>query len=91
MILLGYIAASTSLLMIVLGLPRQILTNYRRQSCEGLDFVLVVSAFATYFVWALYGWFKPDKFLLCSQLPGVVLTLVIMIQFAIYRKNTPPK
>lgn len=83
--LLGVFAVLASLTIIVLGIPAQIVKNYRRRSCEGIDRKLIYSVSVTYLAWALYAWFKPDWFLFASQVPGFLLCLVMMYQFWLYR------
>jgi len=85
---LGVAAACVSLVAIVFGLPAQIFKNFRRKTCEGLSFSLILTAFFAYSTWGLYGVSKPDFFLFVSQFPGAILMGIILFQFAIYRKET---
>ena len=84
---LGFAAAASSLIGIGVGITLQIYKNYERKSCEGLSFILMLTAFLAYSTWAAYGFAKEDSFLEWSQTPGSVLMLVILFQFWIYRKN----
>jgi len=84
---IGAIAVIASLMIIVLGLPAQIIKNYRRQSCDGIAPSLIYSACCTYALWSLYGWTKPDWFLVVAQTPGCVLALVLLFQLFYYRKK----
>lgn len=86
MLMLGYIAAGISLIVIFVGFPRQAIKNYRRKSCEGVDLTLVSSAFAAYTAWSTYGWSIGNDFLFWSQTPGAVFTAIILLQFYFYRK-----
>ena len=87
MSIIGILAAIASLTIIVLGIPAQIIKNYRRKSCDGLDPLLIYSACVAYTLWSLYGWTKPDWFLVVSQTPGCVLAFIILFQFFYYRKK----
>jgi len=87
---LGYSALAMSLVIILCGYPVQIVKNYRRKSCEGLSLLLMATVFLAYSVWSAYACVKPDWFLVWSQIPGAFLTLIILIQFAVYR-NQPAK
>lgn len=84
---IGVLAMIASLTIIMLGLPAQIIKNYRRKSCEGLAPSLIYCAAVTYILWALYGWIKPDRFLAIAQTPGSVLALVLLFQLIYYRKR----
>ncbi len=87
MFLLGLIAASVSLTLVAIGLPAQIVKNYRRKSCEGLSPILFVLAFCTYLLWSLYGWTKPDWFLASAQTPGLILAIIILGQLIYYGRK----
>lgn len=83
---LGIIAALASLSIVLIGLPKQILENYRRKSCEGLAPSLIYSACCTYTLWGIYGWSKPDWFLFASQTPGSILSFILLFQLFKYKK-----
>jgi uncharacterized protein with PQ loop repeat len=85
--MLGFLAAGASLAIILLGLPAQIIKNYRRKSSDGLEPSLIYSVLVAYTLWSLYGWFKPDLFLAISQTPGCVLAFVLLFQMFKYRKR----
>lgn len=83
----GSLAMLASLVIIVLGIPAQIIKNYRRKSCDGLAPSLIYSASVTYFLWSMYAWMKPDWFLAVAQTPGCVLSLVLIFQLLRYKKK----
>ena len=87
MSVIGVLATIASLMIVVLGLPAQIIQNYRRKSCDGLAPSLIYAACCTYTLWSVYGWTKPDWFLAISQTPGCVLAFVLLVQLIIYRKK----
>jgi hypothetical protein len=59
----------------------QIRLNHRRGKVEGLSPVMIFGALYTYTCWTIHGWSKPNWFLAVAQTPGVVLTLILMIQW----------
>lgn len=84
---LGILATVASLMIVVLGLPAQIIKNYHRKSCDGLAPSLVYSACCTYTLWSIYGWTKPDWFLAIAQTPGCVLVFVLLVQLKVYGRG----
>ena len=87
MSVIGILATIASLTIIVLGLPAQIVKNYRRKNCDGIAPPLIYSACCTYTLWSVYGWTKPDWFLVISQTPGCVLAFVLLFQLLVYGKK----
>ncbi len=87
MSVIGVTATISSLTIIALGLPAQIIKNYRRKSCSGLAPSLVFSACCSYTLWTLYGWTKPDWFLVVAQTPGCALAFILLFQLFRYRKR----
>jgi uncharacterized protein with PQ loop repeat len=84
---LGVLAVIASFVIVFYGTPAQIIKNWRRKSCAGLALPLFCQVFVAYTLWALYGLIKPDWFLVVSQVPGAILTLVLLLQFFYYRKK----
>lgn len=85
--ILGTLATIGSLAIVFLGLPAQIYKNYRNKSTSGLAPLLFYLAFYVYTAWCLYGWFKPDWFLVAAQTPGSLLSLILLIQFLWYGRK----
>ncbi|MBI2039069.1 MAG: hypothetical protein HYT22_02215 [Candidatus Niyogibacteria bacterium] len=83
----GILAMIMSLILTTIGLPHQIYKIYKKKSCEGVSFVLSLTVFSAYTSWGLYGWTKPDIFLMISQTPGSALSLLLLTQFFYYRKT----
>lgn len=84
---LGTLATIASLAIAFLGLPAQIIMNYRHKSCQGIASPLIYSACLTYTLWAIYGWVKPDWFLFVADAPGCVLAFILLFQLFHYRKK----
>jgi uncharacterized protein with PQ loop repeat len=83
----GVLAMIASLTITAVGFPMQIVANYRRKSVEGISTTLVVSAMTTYTLWALYGWTKPDWFLVISQTPGCMIAGALLLQIRYYSRK----
>ena len=82
--ILGILAMLVSLSVVFFGLTTQAWKNYRRKSCEGLSLTLMFVTLLAYTTWGAYGLSKPDWFLVSSQIPGVILSLVIVGQGLFY-------
>lgn len=85
--IIGIIATIASLTIVLLGLPAQIIKNYRRKSCDGIAPPLIYSACCSYMLWSLYGWTKPDWFLIIAHTPGCILAFVLLFQLLHYKKK----
>ena len=85
--LIGILATLASLVITLIGFPAQILRNYRRKSCDGLAPSLIYSACVSYTLWGIYGWTKPDVFIIISQTSGGVLSFIVLFQLFHYRKK----
>lgn len=86
--LIGTLATIASLIVTGLGFPAQIIKNYRRRDCVGLAPSLVYSAVCSYTLWTLYGWTKPDWFLVVAQTPGCIFGFVLLFQLFYYREKS---
>jgi len=89
MSIFGILAVITSLTVTLIGFPAQIIKNYKRKSCEGIAPLLIYCACLTYSLWTLYGWTKPDLFLIISQTSGCAFSFIVLFQLFYYaRKET---
>lgn len=84
MLIFGTLATIASLSIVVIALPQQIYKNYKRKTCEGLAPSLFYLAACAYILWSLYAWTKPDIFLIISQTPGMILSLILVFQLFYY-------
>lgn len=75
----------------VVGLPDQIKSNYTRKSTNGLSGRFVMSAFVSYVLWTIHGFFRHDWSLIIGQGLGVLTTGVIVIQIFMYREQSQKK
>lgn len=83
----GILAAVASLTIVMVGLPAQIIKNYWRKNCDGIAPSLIYSACCTYTLWSVYGWTRPDWFLIVSQTPGCIFAFILLFQLFHYRKK----
>jgi uncharacterized protein with PQ loop repeat len=83
----GWAASIGSIVYLSLGLPLQIRQNYRNKSTRGLSLSLIVFMCVSISLWLAYAWTKQPKdwFIFASNFPGLVFSLVLLLQFAIYR------
>ena len=72
-----------------LGIPVQIVKNYKRQSTQGVSLFMITFMSLTLLLWSTYAWLKipADFFIIGSNIPGFLFSLVLIAQFWIYRKN----
>ena len=87
--LVGKLAFSSSIALILFGLVAQIRKNYKLKDCQGLSFMMLFLSLICFSLWAWYGWVKPDNNLKFSQTPGAVLSLVLVLQWIYYCKIRP--
>lgn len=85
--LFGTLALISSIAMLALGLPKQIWSNYRRKSTEGVEPFLMATLGCIYVLWGIYGTLKLDYFLIIANWPGVALILIIFFQMYAYRRH----
>lgn len=85
MAIFGILAMIASLVITTIGLPAQIIKNYRTKSTAALSLLLLTPVFCAYLLWSLYGWTKPDLFLAVAQTPGCILSVILLGQYVRYR------
>jgi len=73
------------ILVKVIGIPDQIRQNFTRKSTEGVSLVNQSVGFLAYFFWTFYGLLRHDPVLIYGQALGVILTAIVLYQFALYR------
>src|SRR5580692_3817224 len=72
----------------VVGMPDQILSNYRRKSTTGLSGWFIVSTLISYVLWVVHGLQVHDEALVIGQGLGAVVTIVIVVQMIQYRQTS---
>jgi len=83
----GLIASVLTIILVFIGLVSQAYKNYKRKSCSGLSLVYFIIIFFAYSAWSAYGWSKHDWFLFIPQTAGSLISVVLLVQFFIYRKS----
>ena len=86
----GVLWSIASLVVTFGGFPHQIIENWRRGKV-GMSPVLIVTALASYLCGSLYGFIKPDWFIVVMQTPACLLAAVIFGQWIVYRKRFSDK
>jgi uncharacterized protein with PQ loop repeat len=86
MSIFGGLATMASLFIIIIGLPAQIIRNYRNKSTKGIAHSLIYAAAVTYTLWSIYAWTEPNIYLAVSQTPGAILSFVLLWQIIHYRE-----
>jgi len=89
--IVGVFTIFFGILVKVIGIPDQIRQNFRRKSTVGLSLANQSVGFLAYFCWTFYGLLRHDPVLIYGQALGVIMTAVILYQFAIYRKKSEAK
>ena len=84
---IGFLTVVFAILVKLIGIPDQIWQTYRRKSTEGLSFLNQLIGFIAYVLWTLHGMFQHDAVLIYGQLLGVVMTGIVLAQFAVYRRK----
>ena len=89
--LMEIIASIITMLFIMIGLPSQIIKNYRTKSTKGLSVLFFIMSFLTWCSWSAFGYLANSIFMAVAQGLGAIMTFIIMMQFIIYKKNPGPK
>ena len=84
--IIGYLASFITIVYTAIGLPNQIVKNYRLKSIEGLSLFLFVTLFFTFTSWVIYGILKPDWFIGVPNALGGLCTFIIICQILYYTK-----
>ena len=83
-LLFGFIASVSSLLVSSVGIFSQVITNFKNKSC-GMDKVYMVLIFCSYTSWVIYSVVKKDVFILIPHFFGMFLALVMIGQYLKFR------
>lgn len=88
--LVGVIGMATTIVAVLVkfvGLPDQVIKNYKRKSTEGLSVPFFLLGLLSYALWTFYGILKGDKVVALGQGAGVLTMGIIAYQIWIYRKR----
>jgi uncharacterized protein with PQ loop repeat len=86
---LGWLASFGTIAYLSVGVPFQIHKNFRNKSTKGFSLGLVIFMIVSIVLWMAYAWTKEPKdlFILGSNLPGLLFSLILLGQFYLYRKE----
>lgn len=88
--LIGVIGTATTIVAVLVkfvGLPDQVVKNYKRKSTEGLSVPFFLLGLLSYALWTFYGILKGDKVVALGQGAGVLTMGIIAYQIWLYRKK----
>jgi len=87
--ILGTAACCMGVSVALVGLPIQILKNYRRKSVEGISFAFWILAYLNGWLWTAYASSKIaiDWYMIAANIPGLFFTSVLLFQFYKYRNR----
>ena len=85
----GWLAVTANIAYTCFGIPIQIHKNYKRKSTKGVSLFMIIFMSLTLLLWTTYAWLKipKDFFIIGSNTPGFLCTLVLIAQFWIYREK----
>ncbi len=86
--IMGFIAASVTVIYSGFGLPVQFIRNYKQKSTKGLSLLMMSVMFISFSCWVVYASVEPqpDWYIIVPNSLGAIGSLLILFQFAIYRK-----
>ena len=79
----------SSLLVKLIGLPHQIIENYRRKSTQGVSLPNHAIGLCAYACWTLYGYLNFDFVLIFGQFLGIITEGIVVLQILAYRNRGP--
>lgn len=88
--LIGIIGTATTIVAVLVklvGLPDQVIKNYKRKSTEGLSVPFFLLGLLSYVLWTFYGILKGDMVVALGQGAGVLTMGIIAYQIWIYRNR----
>lgn len=85
--IIGAMTVVSSLLVKIIGLPSQILTNHSRKSTDGVSTLNHAIGLLSYACWTTYGVLTADRVIVYGQFLGVVTEAIIVVQIAAYRRR----
>jgi len=86
-IVIGFLTATLSILIKVIGFPDQIRKNYKRKSTEGVSATVYILSFITYLLWTIHGAIQMEWVIILGQGLGIFKKGVILYQIFLYRQK----
>jgi uncharacterized protein with PQ loop repeat len=85
-IIIGYIASFITIIYTAIGMPNQIVKNYKIKCVKSLSLFLFITLFLTFSSWVVYGMVKPDWFIGIPNALGAICAFIITCQIIYYKK-----
>lgn len=87
--ILGFIAAGITTIYTLIGVPSQVMKNYKRKSTEGLALLSVGILFVGFVVWVFYALSMEEVnyFILIPNALGAIGNAVILGQMTFYKSK----
>ena len=88
---LGGAATAMGIIVALVGLPAQIVKNYKNKSTKGLSISFWLLAYINCWLWLSYGSMKavPDWYIIIANIPFLCFASIILFQFILYRQQPP--
>lgn len=87
MAIIKIVTVILSLAVTGLGLTAQVRKNYHKRSVEGLSLFYFFLLAVSYTFWSLYGFMQHDLVLIIPMSLGMLMSWVVVGQFARYRSG----
>jgi len=84
----GVMTVASSLLVKMIGLPHQIIENYKRKATDGVSLPNHAIGLFAYACWTFYGYLNSDMVLIYGQALGIVTEGIIVLQIFSYRSKS---
>lgn len=85
--IIGFLTVLSSYAIKLIGFPHQIKKVIKTKSVEGISIPLFVFSFISYVLWTIYGVVKKDWVIIWGQSVGIIVSGIVLIQIAKYRKK----
>jgi uncharacterized protein with PQ loop repeat len=85
--IVGFLTIASSLSVKLIGLPHQIIENYKRKSTEGVSTPNHATGLFAYICWTLYGYLNYDLVVILGQFVGILTEGIVVLQIIVYRKD----
>ncbi|HJO95623.1 MAG TPA: SemiSWEET family transporter [Victivallales bacterium] len=82
----GWTASIITIIYTAIGLPAQIIKNFKAGTASGLSLFLFVFLFLTFTSWVVYGIFKPDWFIVVPNGLGAICAFILVCQILYYNR-----
>lgn len=84
-LILGWIASVITVIYTAIGLPTQIVKNFKIRSGEGLSLFLFIILLLTFISWVVYGLAIFNWFIIIPNGFGGICSMILTIQIIYYK------